>query len=98
MFTLFVSLGLIVGLTAVGILTLLTMSATGHLINEVQGIRADLTRLAYLQGGCTQEIAGRLDDAASDLAMAVQLSEPSTIGHGVRNDRQRRLSTIRVRT
>jgi len=66
MFTLFVSLGLIVGLTAVGILTLLTMSATGHLINEVQGIRADLTRLAYLQGGCTQEIAGRLDDAASD--------------------------------
>src|SRR5205814_4381744 len=66
MFTLFVSLGLIVGLTAVGILTLLTMSATGHLINEDQGIRADLSRMEYLQGGCTQAIVGRLDDAKSE--------------------------------
>ena len=51
---------------AVGLLALLGLSATGHLVNQVREIRRDLTHLAFLQGGLHQEVIGRLDNAASE--------------------------------
>ena len=60
----FILLGLAVGL--VGLLTFLTMCGVGHLVNEVPGIRADLTHFALAIGGLHQEIIGRLDDEASE--------------------------------